>query len=150
MRKNHKKWMKFALREGEKAFDEGEVPIGAVVIHNNQIIGKGHNQRETLRDPTAHAEMIAITAASNYLNDWRLEECVLYVTKEPCQMCVGAIINSRIEKVIFGCYDEGEGYCGSLNQICSDPQFSHQISVRGGILEEECRSLLVSFFKSKR
>ncbi len=105
---------------------------------------------ELLTDPTAHAEIIAITAAASFLEDWRLEECTLYVTKEPCAMCAGAIINSRLEKVVFGCYDEEEGCCGSLYQICSDPRFSHKTAVKGGILENDCSSLLVNFFKSRR
>lgn len=139
-----------ALKEAEKALDEGEVPVGAIVVRSNHIIGKGYNQVERLKDPTAHAEILAITAAANFLGNWRLEECTLYVTKEPCAMCAGAIVNSRIEKVVFGCYDESEGCCGSLYQICNDPRFSHRTSVKGGILEKACQSLLVSFFKSKR
>ena len=146
----HKKWMKIALKEAEKAFDEGEVPVGAIVVRSNHIIGKGHNQVEQLKDATAHAEMIAITAAANFLRDWRLEDCNLYVTKEPCAMCAGAIINSRIKTLIFGCYDEDSGCCGSLYQICHDPRLPHRTAVKGGILEDDCLSLLVSFFKSKR
>jgi tRNA(adenine34) deaminase len=142
--------MKLALKEAEMAFDGGEVPVGAIVIKENRVIGKGQNQRERLKDPTAHAEIIALTAAANYLNDWRLEKCIIYVTKEPCAMCAGAIINARIEKVVFGCYDEGEGCCGSLYQLCNDPRFLHQTAVKGGVMEEQCKSLLVSFFKSKR
>lgn len=142
--------MKAALREAETGFDEGEIPVGAVVIRGNRIIGKGHNQKERLRDPTAHAEMLAITAAAIYLGDWRLKGCVLYVTKEPCAMCAGALVNSRVERVVFGCYDEKEGCCGSLYQICGDPRFPHRTAVKGGILEESCRQLLVDFFQTKR
>ena len=149
-RKEHSSWMKEALRLAEKAYAESEIPVGAIVTCHNRIIGKGYNQRETLNDPTAHAEIIAITAAASFLEDWRLEECTLYVTKEPCAMCAGAIINSRLEKVVFGCYDEKEGCCGSLYQICSDPRFSHKTAVKGGILENDCSSLLVNFFKSRR
>ena len=142
--------MKLALVEANRAFDMEEVPVGALVVKGNHLIGKGHNQCEMLSDPTAHAEIIAITAACSSLGNWRLEGCKLYVTKEPCAMCAGAIINSRLEKVVFGCYDEQEGCCGSLYQICSDPRFSHKTAVKGGILENDCRSLLVNFFKSRR
>jgi len=147
---DHTKWMRLALREAEQAFDIKEVPVGAVIMKGSHLIGRGHNQMELLTDPTAHAEIIAITAAASFLEDWRLEECTLYVTKEPCAMCAGAIINSRLEKVVFGCYDEKEGCCGSLYQICSDPRFSHKTAVKGGILENDCSSLLVNFFKSRR
>ena len=146
---DHTKWMRLALREAEQAFDIKEVPVGAVIMKGSHLIGRGHNQMELLTDPTAHAEIIAITAAASFLEDWRLEECTLYVTKEPCAMCAGAIINSRLEKVVFGCYDEKEGCCGSLYQICSDPRFSHKTAVKGGILENDCSSLLVNFFKSR-
>ena len=147
---DHTKWMRLALREAEQAFDIKEVPVGAVIMKGSHLIGRGHNQMELLTDPTAHAEIIAITAAASFLEDWRLEECTLYVTKEPCAMCAGAIINSRLEKVVFGCYDEQEGCCGSLYQICSDPRFSHKTAVKGGILENDCSSLLVNFFKNRR
>ena len=148
--KDHEKWMKLAFREGEKAFEQNEVPIGAVVVRDGQIIGRGYNQCESLNDPTAHAEIIAITSASNYLQSWRLEKCIMYVTMEPCAMCAGAIINSRIERVYFGVYDEGSGCCGSLYQICQDPRMNHQTSVRGGILEKNSKTLLKDFFKIKR
>ena len=147
---DHEKWMRLALREAEQAFDIKEVPVGAVIVRGSHLIGRGHNQMELLTDPTAHAEIISITAAASFLGDWRLEECTLYVTKEPCAMCAGAILNSRLEKVVFGCYDEKEGCCGSLYQICSDPRFSHKTAVKGGILQDDCNSLLVSFFKNRR
>ena len=142
--------MKTALKEAEGAFEEGEVPVGAIVVRANHVIGKGHNEKERLKDPTAHAEILAITAAANFLGDWRLNECTLYVTKEPCPMCAGAIINSRISQLVFGTYDEAEGCCGSLYQICGDPRFPHKTSVKGGVLEKECSTLLVRFFESKR
>ena len=142
--------MRLALREAEQAFDIKEVPVGAVIMKGGHLIGRGHNQMELLTDPTAHAEIIAITAAASFLGDWRLKECTLYVTKEPCAMCAGAIINSRLEKVVFGCYDEKEGCCGSLYQICSDPRFSHKTAVKGGVLQDDCNSLLVNFFKNRR
>ena len=146
----HEKWMKVALQEADKAFHEKEVPVGAVVVKGNLIIGRGHNQCESLHDPTAHAEIIAITSAANTIKNWRLEGCNLYVTKEPCPMCAGALINARIKFLCFGMYDEQEGCCGSLYQICRDPRFKHQLIVKGGILENHCNSLIKKFFKKKR
>ena len=146
----HSQHMEMALQEAVKAFQVDEVPIGAVVIQNNTVIGRGYNQRETLKDPTAHAEMIAITAAANTKGDWRLNDCVLYVTKEPCSMCAGAIVNSRLKMVVFGCYDEQEGCCGSLYQLCGDPRFSTTVAVKGGVLEKKCLSIVQEFFQLKR
>ena len=146
----HEKWMRYALSEAAKAYENDEVPIGAIIVKDNQIIAKGYNQKELLKDATAHAEIIAITSASDFLKNWRLNDCIMYVTMEPCAMCAGAIINSRIKFVYFGVYDEGSGCCGSLYQICQDPRMNHQASVRGGILEEESRMLLQDFFKIKR
>ena len=146
----HSQHMEMALQEAVKAFQVDEVPIGAVVLQNNTVIGRGYNQRETLKDPTAHAEMIAITAAANTKGDWRLDDCVLYVTKEPCSMCAGAIVNSRLKMVVFGCYDEQEGCCGSLYQLCGDPRFSTTVAVKGGILEKKCLGLIQEFFQLKR
>ena len=148
--RGHSQHMEMALQEAVKALQVDEVPIGAVVIQNNTVIGRGYNQRETLKDPTAHAEMIAITAAANTKGDWRLNDCVLYVTKEPCPMCAGAIVNSRLKMVVFGCYDEQEGCCGSLYQLCGDPRFSTTVAVKGGVLEKKCLSLLQEFFQLKR
>ncbi len=146
----HKKWMKLAFLEAEKAYERGEVPIGAVVVQNDQIIGRGYNQCKSLNDPTAHAEIIAITSATNTIKNLRLENCSLYVTKEPCPMCAGALINSRIDMVIFGMYDEKEGCCGSLYQLCRDPRFKHQLAVKGGIMETSCRLIVKEFFKKQR
>ena len=146
----HSQHMEIALQEAVKALEVDEIPIGAVVLQNNTVIGRGYNQRETLKDPTAHAEMIAITAAANTKGDWRLDDCVLYVTKEPCSMCAGAIVNSRLKMVVFGCYDEQEGCCGSLYQLCGDPRFSTTVAVKGGILEKKCLSLIQEFFQLKR
>ena len=146
----HSQHMEIALQEAVKALQVDEVPIGAVVLQNNTVIGRGYNQRETLKDPTAHAEMIAITAAANTKGDWRLDDCVLYVTKEPCSMCAGAIMNSRLKMVVFGCYDEQEGCCGSLYQLCGDPRFSTTVAVKGGILEKKCLGLIQEFFQLKR
>jgi len=147
---DHIKWMKAAFREAEKAFEQDEVPIGAVVVQNGQIIGRGYNQCESLIDPTAHAEIIAITSASNTIKDWRLKDCQLYVTKEPCPMCAGALVNARINMVIFGMYDEKEGCCGSLYQLCRDSRFKHQLTVKGGIMEDACTLIIQEFFKKQR
>ena len=147
---DHVKWMKAAFREAEKAFEQDEVPIGAVVVQNGQIIGRGYNQRESLIDPTAHAEIIAITSAANTIKDWRLKDCQLYVTKEPCPMCAGALVNARINMVIFGMYDEKEGCCGSLYQLCRDNRFKHQLTVKGGIMEDACTLIIQEFFKKQR
>ena len=149
-KKDHVKWMKAAFREAEKAFKQDEVPIGAVVVQNGRIIGRGYNQRESLIDPTAHAEIIAITSAANTIKDWRLKDCQLYVTKEPCPMCAGALVNARINMVIFGMYDEKEGCCGSLYQLCRDNRFKHQLTVKGGIMEEACTLMIQEFFKKQR
>ncbi len=149
-RKNHKDWMKESIRLAQKAFSEGEVPVGAIVVKYDNIIGRGYNQRERLNDPTAHAEILAITAASSTLEDWRLSDCTLYVTKEPCPMCAGAIINSRVSNLIFGAYDEEKGCCGSLYQLCGDPRFKTQVAVKGGVLEKRSLSLIQDFFKLQR
>ena len=146
----HSFYMEMALKQAARAFKQDEVPIGAVVIQGNAVVGRGYNQRETLKDPTAHAEMIAITAAANTKGDWRLDDCVLYVTKEPCPMCAGAIVNSRLKMAVFGCYDEQEGCCGSLYQLCGDPRFNTQVAVKGGVLEEESLDLIQEFFRLKR
>ena len=147
---DHEKWMMAAFREAEKAFEQDEVPIGAVVVKNRIIIGRGNNQCESLNDPTAHAEIIAITSAANTIKNWRLKDCQLYVTKEPCPMCAGALVNARIDKVIFGMYDEKEGCCGSLYQLCRDNRFKHQLTVKGGIMEDPCTLIIHEFFKKQR
>mgnify|MGYP000114875621 CR=1 FL=1 len=147
---DHEKWMRYALQEAEKAFHKDEVPVGALVVKDSHIIGRGYNQCENLHDPTAHAEIIAITSAANTLKDWRLSGCSLYVTKEPCPMCAGALINSRIDMVIFGMYDEKEGCCGSLYQLCRDNRFKHQLTVKGGIMEDACTLIIQEFFKKQR
>jgi len=147
---DHDQIMNLAIKESLKALKYKEVPVGAVITKNNKIIGRGYNRVEGLNDPTAHAEIIAITSAANTIKDWRLKDCKLYVTKEPCAMCAGAIINSRIKFVGFGIYDEKEGCSGSLYQLCSDPRFKHQSAIKGGILENECKLLMQEFFKQKR
>ena len=124
MIKIHEKWMKLALKEAKNAFNNKEFPVGAVIVQNNQIIAKGFNQMELLQDATAHAEMIAITSASNFLKNWRLHDCDLYVTLEPCCMCAGAIMKSRIKNVFFGAYNKNDGCISSLYIICNDPRRS--------------------------
>tara|TARA_B100000427_G_scaffold203035_1_gene168803 strand:- start:94 stop:552 length:459 start_codon:yes stop_codon:yes gene_type:complete len=147
MNKVHEKWMKLALKEAKNAFNNKEFPVGAVIVQNNQIIAKGFNQMELLQDATAHAEMIAITSASNFLKNWRLHDCDLYVTLEPCCMCAGAIMKSRIKNVFFGAYNKNDGCISSLYNICNDPRFNHQSGIKGGILSDECSHLLYSFFE---
>ena len=150
MKQTHNYWMKQALIQADKAFKSEEIPVGAVVIKEDKVIGRAYNQKEQLNDPTAHAEIIAITAAANTLGDWRLNGCTLYVTKEPCSMCAGAIINARLDMIVFGCYDEAEGCCGSLYQLCGDPRFKTKVSVMGGVMENQSLSLLKEFFNSRR
>jgi len=147
---SHAHWMEQAFREAEKAYALKEVPVGAVVVLNNQIIGRGHNQRETLKDPTAHAEVLAITAAANHADDWRLLEATLYVTLEPCPMCAGAILNARIPRVVFGVDDPEHGGCGGAVQLCSGNFLNHKVEIIGGILEHKCKGILDSFFRIAR
>ena len=149
-RKNHSVWMNEALRLAGKAYREGEIPVGAVIVQKKKIIGRGYNQRERLKDPTAHAEILAITAAAGTLEDWRLTDCTLYVTKEPCPMCAGAIINSRMRLLVFGAYDEEKGCCGSLYQLCGDRRLDSKTAVKGGGEEEKCTAILQEFFQTKR
>jgi tRNA(adenine34) deaminase len=144
------RWMRAALQEAAKAFRKKEVPVGAVVVYEDKIIGRGHNQTESLRDATAHAEILAIGAASNYLNSWRLSDAVLYVTLEPCPMCAGAMVLSRIKKLVFGAYDPKSGACGSLYNIIQDKRLNHQVEVVPEVLKEECSALLQTFFKERR
>jgi tRNA(adenine34) deaminase len=144
------RYMQYALREAEKAFDAGEVPVGCVIVHEGEIIGKAHNQRETLQDPTAHAEILAITQAAAHFKSWRLENANLYVTLEPCAMCAGAIILARVAHVFFGAHDQKAGVCGTLMNLLEDPRFNHQPQVTSGLLAEECGALLTAFFKQVR
>lgn len=146
----HAVWMTRALDEARAAFEEEEVPVGAIVVQDGRLIGMGHNQREQLADPTAHAEMIAITQAATTLGDWRLIDCVLYVTLEPCPMCAGAIIQARIPTVVYGTTDPKAGACESLYQITNDPRLNHRCEVLGGVLKDECRQILQDFFAQQR
>jgi tRNA(adenine34) deaminase len=146
----HEQWMKLALREAEKAYEIKEVPVGAIIVHEGKIIGKGYNQIERLQDPTAHAEIIAITAAANHLESRRLENCTMYVTLEPCPMCAGAIVMARIPTLVFGAYDPKAGACGTLYNIPEDKRLNHSVHVVGGICDRESESLLKSFFAKVR
>lgn len=147
---DHEYYMQCALREADRAMAAGEVPVGCVIVLDQQIIGKGHNQREMLQDPTAHAELLAITAAAAHVGNWRLESTRLYVTLEPCPMCAGAIILSRIPEVYFGAYDPKAGCCGTLMNLLADDRFNHQPLVQGGLLEAVCSELLSGFFRRVR
>ncbi|AJE04663.1 adenosine deaminase [Geobacter pickeringii] len=142
--------MDLALREACKAARQGEVPIGAVVVHGGSVIGRGYNRRETRRDPAAHAEMIAIRQAARKLDNWRLSGATLYVTLEPCLMCMGAIILSRIERVVFGCYDPKGGAAGSLYDLSNDVRLNHSVEVTSRVCEDECSMILKDFFADLR
>ncbi|HRI87640.1 MAG TPA: tRNA adenosine(34) deaminase TadA [Candidatus Hydrogenedentes bacterium] len=144
------RYMQYAIREAMRAEEEGEVPVGCVIIHNGEIIGKAHNQRERLQDPTAHAEVLAITQAANKLGSWRLENTKLFVTLEPCPMCSGAIILARVAEVYFGAYDPKAGTCGTLMNLLEDKRFNHQPVVTPGLCADECGSLLTNFFRKIR
>jgi tRNA(adenine34) deaminase len=146
----HERWMEYALREAELAGKRKEVPVGAVVVRENRIIGKGYNQIESLQDPTAHAEMIAITAAANQLGSRRLEECTLYVTLEPCPMCAGAIVLARLPRLVYGAEDPKAGACGTLFDIVRDTRLNHRVETVGGILADRCGALLKEFFSTVR
>jgi tRNA(adenine34) deaminase len=143
-------FMKEALREAQKAFDKDEVPIGAIAVYKNQIIGRGHNQTEQLQDPTAHAEILAITAAANALNSWRLNDVEMFTTVEPCIMCSGALVLARVKRIIFGARDEKFGGCGSIFNIVEEEKMNHQIKITAGVMEKEAAALMKSFFVEKR
>ncbi|MFQ5652834.1 MAG: tRNA adenosine(34) deaminase TadA [bacterium] len=146
----HETWMELAYREAEKAYEKEEVPVGAVVVVGGKVIGKGHNMVESLQDPTAHAEMIAITAAADFQKSWRLDEAVLYVTKEPCPMCAGAVYLSRIPHVVFGVSDSRMGACGSAVDVLHNAKLHSNVAVTNGILESKCLGILQTFFQKRR
>lgn len=148
--KNHDYWMRRAIAEAGKARDKDEVPIGCVIVREGKIIARGHNLRETSQDPSAHAELIAIRKAARKLGSWRLLNATLYVTLEPCTMCMGAIILARIPSVVFGCYDPKGGAAGSLYDLSADPRLNHRVDLVPHILEEECSGLLSGFFADLR
>lgn len=142
--------MKEALKQAKKAYALGEVPIGCVIVHEGVIIGRGYNRRNTDKNTLAHAEITAINKASKKIGDWRLEECTLYVTLEPCQMCAGAIVQARIPEVVMGCMNPKAGCAGSILNILDMPEFNHQVTVSRGVLERECSDMLKTFFVELR
>jgi tRNA(adenine34) deaminase len=142
--------MREALRQAQKAYAADEVPVGAVVVLEGRIIGRAHNQVELLKDATAHAEMLALTQAESAIGDWRLTQCDLYVTKEPCAMCAGAVVHTRIRRVIFGCADPSAGAAGSVFNLLKMPTFNHQCETTSGVLEKECAAILQNFFRKRR
>ena len=144
------KFMLLAIEEAKKAFNKKEVPIGAIIVKDNEVIARAHNLRETSKNATSHAELIAIQDACNLLGGWRLTDCILYVTIEPCPMCAGAILQSRIKKVVIGAMDAKAGACGSILNLLNNPKFNHQTEIETGVLEEECSQLMKKFFKCLR
>ena len=147
--KNKEKWMEYAFHEAEKAYNVEEVPIGAIIIKDDKIIGRGYNQTESLKDSTAHAELISITSASNTISDWRLNDCSIYVTKEPCLMCFGAIVNSRIKNLFFGFGDDVNGFKRNIN--INHLFFKKHLSlIESGFLENKCKNIVQDFFVKKR
>ena len=144
------KYMKEAIRQAKKAYAIGEVPIGCVIVYEDKIIGRGYNRRTTDKNTLAHAELIAIRKASKKMGDWRLEGCTMYVTLEPCQMCSGAIVQSRMDKVVVGCMNPKAGCAGSILNLLDVPAFNHQVELTEGVLEEECSAMLTDFFRELR
>jgi len=147
---SHEYWMEMALREAQQAARRKEIPVGAVIVHDGNLIAKGFNQNEMLQDPTAHAEMIAITAAATALANRRLEGCTMYVTLEPCAMCAGALVLARIPNLVFGAYDPKAGACSSLYMITNDLRLNHRVTTMGGVLQEKCGGILQEFFQHAR
>jgi tRNA(adenine34) deaminase len=145
-----KYFMKEALKEAEKALEEGEIPVGAVIARGGKIISRAHNLKETLKDPTAHAEILAIRQAAGVLENWRLDGCDLYVTVEPCPMCAGAIVQARIDRLIYGVMDFKAGACGSVFNIVQERRLNHRVEIISGIMEDDCGNLLKAFFKNLR
>jgi tRNA(adenine34) deaminase len=143
-------WMGLALREAERALAEEEVPVGAVVVARGALVGKAHNQRERLRDPTAHAEILALTQAAEALGSWRLDEATMFVTLEPCPMCAGALVNARVARLVYGARDPKAGACGSLYDIARDGRLNHRLAVVEGVRAEECGEVLRAFFRARR
>ncbi|MDO5591005.1 MAG: tRNA adenosine(34) deaminase TadA [Lachnospiraceae bacterium] len=144
------KYMKEAIKQAKKAYAIGEVPIGCVIVHDGKIISRGYNRRTIDKNTLAHAELAAIKKASKKLNDWRLEGCTMYVTLEPCQMCSGALVQSRIDRVVVGCMNPKAGCAGSVLNILQMPEFNHQVELETGVLEEECSQMMKRFFKELR
>lgn len=146
----HEKYMKEALKQAKKAYALGEVPIGCVIVYDGKVIGRGYNRRNTDKNTLSHAEITAINKASKFIGDWRLEDCTLYVTLEPCQMCSGAIVQARIPEVVIGCMNPKAGCAGSILNVLQMPEFNHQVNITKGVLEEECSNMLTTFFKELR
>jgi tRNA(adenine34) deaminase len=146
----HDYFMRMAIAEAQAALQEDEVPIGAIIVYENRPIAAAHNQREQLRDPTAHAEMIAITQAAQARRSWRLDGCTLYVTLEPCPMCAGAIVQARIETVVYGAADPKAGAVRTLYQLLEDPRLNHRATIVPGVLADECGDMLTRFFRAQR
>ncbi|MBX7075373.1 MAG: tRNA adenosine(34) deaminase TadA [Pirellulales bacterium] len=142
--------MQLAYAEARQALAEDEAPVGAVIVHGGRVIAAAHNQREQLADPTAHAEMVAITQAAGELGDWRLEDCALYVTLEPCPMCAGAILQARIPLVVYGAPDPKAGAVHTMYQLLSDPRLNHRCEIVSGVLHDQCSSILTEFFRAQR
>ncbi len=146
----HEYYMNEALKEAKKAYKKEEIPVGAIIVKNDEIIARAHNLKETKKDTTNHAEMLAIQKASKKLGAWRLEDCTMYVTLEPCTMCAGAIINSRIKNVIIGTSDPKTGACGSVLNLFEDYKFNHKVEYETGVMQAECEKILKDFFKELR
>ena len=144
------KYMKEAIRQAKKAYALGEVPIGCVIVYEGKIIGRGYNRRTIDKNTLAHAELMAIKKASKKMDDWRLEDCTMYVTLEPCQMCSGAIVQSRMKKVVIGCMNPKAGCAGSILNLLQMEEFNHQVELEIGVLGEECSNLMTSFFRELR
>ena len=146
----HQDWMRLALTQAQMAFEQGEVPIGAIVVHNGRVIAAAHNEKEQRNDPTAHAEVLAIQRAAKVLGSWRLTDVILYVTLEPCPMCAGAIVQSRLKQVVYGCADLKGGATGSVMNVLDYTLWNHRVDIVAGVLEEECSEILKLFFRRLR
>ncbi len=148
--KENERFMRLAIEQAQIAEENGDVPIGAVIVYQEQIIGKAYNQRQQLQDPTAHAEIIALTQAASFMENWHLNGCTMYVTLEPCPMCAGALVLSRMDRLCYGCSDPKSGACGSLYNIVQDQRLNHRVEVISGVMEEQCRQQLQEFFGRRR
>ncbi len=144
------RYMRMAIDAAQVAEENGDVPIGAVIVYQNQVIGRAYNQREQLKDPTAHAEIVALTQAASFVGSWRLHGCTIYVTLEPCPMCAGALVLGRLDRLVYGCPDPKTGACGSLYDIVRDERLNHRLEVTPGILADDCAALLQTFFQQRR
>ena len=148
--KTDQRYLHAAIEAAHIAEENGDVPIGAIIVHEDRIIGKAYNQREQLKDPTAHAEIIALTQAAEFIKSWRLHGCTIYVTLEPCPMCAGALVLARMDRLVYGCEDPKTGACSSLYNIVQDERLNHKLEVTKGVLESQCSQLLQNFFQKRR